>query len=85
MYLAQKEAWEQQAENMQGEQPCTVVTQMGEPKYTPCPTILEHSQIQSWMSTIYLDIAPRVSILKLYLHVIPPVCLFKHVANLSRH
>lgn len=35
---------------MQGEQPSTVVTQMGKPalwKYTPCSTNLERDQIQS--------------------------------------
>lgn len=46
MYLAQKEAWEQQAEKMHREQPSTVVTQMGKPKYTPCPANLERGQIQ---------------------------------------
>lgn len=52
MYLAQKEAWEQQAEKMHSEQPSTVVTQMGKPKYTPCPANLEQGQIQFWMSNI---------------------------------
>lgn len=57
MYLAQKEAWEQRAERMQGEQPSTVVTQMGKPalsKYTPCSTNLEQDQMQFWKT--YQDI-----------------------------
>lgn len=52
--LAQKEAWEQQAEKMHREQPSTVVTRMGKPEYTPCSTNLEHGQIQFWKT--YQDI-----------------------------
>lgn len=73
MYLAQKEAWEQQAEKMHREQPSTVVTQMGKPKYTPCTTSLEHGRVQFWKT--YQDINILVNLVQVQFYAMMPVLL----------